>query len=73
MDIIAYIKALRNLINRKKGFPITGKALEKSKFIDNCSNTTVNITTCIVLNISSDVLFYIMVHFVIIISISKVF
>lgn len=43
------------------------------KLFDNCSNTTVNITICIVLNISSDVLFYGMVHFVIIISISKVF
>ena len=35
--------------------------------------TTINITTCIVLNIFSDVLFYKMIHFVIIISISKVF
>ena len=33
----------------------------------------VNITICIVFNISSDVSFYTMVHFVIIISISKVF
>ena len=41
--------------------------------LDDCSNTTVNITICIVLNISSDVLFYKLVHFVIIISISKVF
>ena len=38
-----------------------------------CSITTVNITNCIVLNISSNVLFYKTVHFVIIISISKVF
>ena len=43
------------------------------KLLDDSSNTTVNITTCIVLNIFSDVLFYKMVHFVIIISISKVF
>ena len=43
------------------------------KLFDNWSNTTVNITICIVLNIYSDVLFYGMVHFVIIISISKVF
>lgn len=43
------------------------------KLLNDCSNTTVNITICIVLNISSDVLFYGMVHFVIIISISKVF
>ena len=43
------------------------------ELLDNCSNTTVNITTCIVLNIFSDVLFYIMIHFVIILSISKVF
>ena len=44
-------------------------------FLSNVSGrvTTVNITFCIVLNISNDVLFYIMVHFVIIISISKVF
>ena len=41
--------------------------------MQSCSNTTVNITACIVLNISIDVSFYIMVHFVIIISISKVF
>lgn len=40
---------------------------------DTRCNTTVNITACIVLNISSDVLFHKMVHFVIIISISKVF
>lgn len=32
-----------------------------------------NITTCIVLNIFSDVSFYIMIHFVIILSISKIF
>ena len=44
-----------------------------SILLDNCSNTTVNITTCIVLDISSDVLFYKMVLFVSIISISKVF
>ena len=43
------------------------------RLLDNCSNTTVNITTCIVLDISSDVLFYKMVLFVSIISISKVF
>ena len=43
------------------------------KLLVDCSNTTVDITTCIVPNISSDVLFYKMVHFVIIISISKVF
>ena len=41
--------------------------------LNNCSNSTVNITNCIVLNISSNVLFYKTVHFVIIISISKVF
>ena len=41
--------------------------------LNNSSNTTVNITTCIVLNIFSDVSFYIMIHFVIILSISKVF
>ena len=44
-----------------------------SKLLNDCSNTTVNITTCIVLNIFSDVSFYIMIHFVIILSISKVF
>lgn len=43
------------------------------RLLDDCSNTTVNITTCIVMNISSGVLFYKMVLFVIIISISKVF
>ena len=43
------------------------------KLLDDCSNTTVNITTCIVLNISSDVIFHKMVYLVIIISISKVF
>lgn len=43
------------------------------QLFDDSSNTTVNITTCIVLNVFSDVLFYTMVHFVIIISISKVF
>ena len=43
------------------------------KLLDNCSNTTVNITNCIVLNISSDISFHKIVHFVIIISISKVF
>ena len=41
--------------------------------LDDCSNTTVNITICIVLNISSDILFCKMIHFVIIISISNVF
>lgn len=41
--------------------------------LNNSSNTTVNITTCIVLNIFSDVSFYIIIHFVIILSISKVF
>lgn len=41
--------------------------------LDDSSNSTVNITTCIVLNISSDVILYKIVHFVIIISISKVF
>ena len=44
-----------------------------SRLFNDCSNTTVNVTTCIIVNIFSDVLFYIMVHFVIIISISKVF
>lgn len=43
------------------------------KLLDDCSNTTVNITICIVRNIFSDVVFHKMVHFVIIISISKVF
>ena len=43
------------------------------RLLDDCSNTTVNITNCIVLNIFNDVSFYIMIHFVIIISISKVF
>ena len=43
------------------------------RLLDDRSNTTVNITICIVLNIYSDVLFYGMVHFVIIISISKIF
>lgn len=43
------------------------------RLLDDCSNTTVNITTCIVLNISSDISFHKIVHFVIIISISKVF
>ncbi len=46
---------------------------KRKKQLEDCSNTTANITICIVLNISSDVLFYKMVHFVIIISISKVF
>ena len=41
--------------------------------LNNSSNTTVNITTCIVLNIFSDVSFYIIIHFVTILSISKVF
>lgn len=46
----------------------------KYTYIYKCSyHTTVNITTCIVLNIFSDVSFYIMIHFVIILSISKVF
>lgn len=43
------------------------------RLLNDCSNTTVNITTCIVLNISSDISFHKMVHFVIIISISRVF
>ena len=43
------------------------------KLFNDSSNSTVNITTCIILNIFSDVLFHIIVHFVIIISISKVF
>lgn len=43
------------------------------KLLNDSSNTTVNITTCIVLNISSDISFHKMVHFVIIISISRVF
>ena len=43
------------------------------RLLNDSSNTTVNITACIILNISCDVLFYKMVHFVIIISISKVF
>ena len=47
--------------------------IRNQRLLDNCSNTTVNITTCIVLDISSDVLFYKMVLFVSIISISKVF
>ena len=41
--------------------------------LDNCSNTTVNITTCIILNIFSNVSSYKIIHFVIIISISIVF
>lgn len=41
--------------------------------LDDSSNTTANITVCIISYISIDVLFYIMVHFVIIVSISKVF
>ena len=46
----------------------------QQEFLRNsCWYTTVNITTCIVLNIFSDVSFYIMIHFVIILSISKVF
>lgn len=48
-------------------------SLLSRRLLNDSSNTTVNITTCIVLNISSDVLFYEMLHFVIIISISKVF
>ena len=43
------------------------------QLLNDSSNTTVNITICIVLNISSDVLFYGMVHFVIIRSISETF
>lgn len=48
-------------------------SLSAQCLLDDSSNTTVNITNCIVLNIFSDVSFYIMIHFVIIISISKVF
>lgn len=47
--------------------------IRNQRLLDDCSNTTVNITNCIILNISSDVLFCMMVHFVIILSISKVF
>ena len=43
------------------------------RLLDDGSNTTVNITICIVLNILSVILFFVMVHFVIILSISKVF
>ena len=43
------------------------------RLLNDSSNTTVNITTCIVLNISSDISFHKMLQFVIIISISKVF
>ena len=43
------------------------------RLLDDSSNTTVNVTICIVLYVFSDALFYKMVHFVIIISISKVF
>lgn len=43
------------------------------RLLNDSSNTTVNITICIVLNISSDILFCKMIHFVIIISISNVF
>lgn len=43
------------------------------RLLNDCSNTTVNITVCIILNIFSDVIFYKISHFVIIISISKVF
>ena len=65
--------------NRKRAFRFLGKPHKiqflqiYQRLLDDSSNTTVNITTCIVLNIFSDILFYIMVHFVIIISISKVF
>lgn len=45
----------------------------QSRLLDDSSNTTVDITTCIVLNISSNVLSRKMVHFVIIASISKFF
>ena len=45
----------------------------RSVLLNDCSNSTVNITTCIVLNIYSYILFYRMVRFTIIISISKVF
>lgn len=43
------------------------------RLIDDSGNTAGNITNCIILNISSNVLFYKIIHFVIIISISKVF
>ena len=48
-------------------------SLLSRRLLNDRSNTTVNITTCIVLNISSDISFHKMVHFVIIVSISKVF
>ena len=41
--------------------------------LDDSSNTTVNITTCIALSIFFDVLFHKMIHFVIITSISETF
>ena len=47
--------------------------IRNQRLLNDCNNTTVNITICIVFNISSDVLFYAISHFVIIISISKVF
>lgn len=47
--------------------------MQEQRLLDNGSNTTVNITICIVLNILSVILFFVMVHFVIILSISKVF
>ena len=54
-------------------FTYFSNSLQEQRLLDNCSNTTVNVTNCIVLNISNGVSFYIAVHFVIIISISKVF
>ena len=47
--------------------------IRNQRLLNNSSNTTVNITTCIVLDISSDVILYKIVHFVIVIFISKVF
>ncbi len=58
--------------SRIAGYNLKNMVLNYKLFYDS-SNTTVNITNCIVLNISIDVLFYIMVHFVIIISISETF
>ena len=54
-------------------YQIYARLIVVAVLLDDSCNSTVNITTCIVLNISSDISFHKIVHFVIIISISKVF
>ena len=69
-----------HILSHKKDLPILRKAplnlayrRHYQRLLNDRSNSTVNITNCIVLNIFIDVLFYKMVHFVIILPISKVF